>query len=120
MTMNATRTEHDLLGERQVPAGNLHSEFVADVIQGGAGTSTNINANEVTANRVLESLGDEKGHYDVLHPLNHVNMSQSTNDVYPTALRIMLSMKLERLRKEMDEVLSPENMTRPRYLYPKT
>jgi aspartate ammonia-lyase len=65
--------------------GELLSEFIVDVIQGGAGTSTNMNANEVIANRALEHLGLPKGHYEVLHPLNHVNLSQSTNDVYPTA-----------------------------------
>lgn len=82
-------------------AGSLHDEFVVDVIQGGAGTSTNMNANEVIANRALELLGHEKGTYDVLHPLNHVNMSQSTNDVYPTALRLTLSQKLDGLMVEM-------------------
>ena len=82
-------------------AGNLLEEFVVDVIQGGAGTSTNMNANEVIANRALELLGYEKGRYDILHPLNHVNMSQSTNDVYPTALRLTLSQKLDGLMQEM-------------------
>ncbi len=82
--------------------GELLSEFVVDVIQGGAGTSTNMNANEVIANRALEHLGFLKGRYDVLHPLNHVNLSQSTNDVYPTALRLTLSMKLDGLLVEMD------------------
>ncbi|MFT3890068.1 MAG: lyase family protein [Anaerolineales bacterium] len=81
--------------------GSLHDEFVVDVIQGGAGTSTNMNANEVIANRALELLGHEKGRYEILHPLNHVNMSQSTNDVYPTALRMTLSEKLDGLMKEM-------------------
>ncbi len=81
--------------------GALHDEFVVDVIQGGAGTSTNMNANEVIANRALELIGYEKGRYDILHPLNHVNMSQSTNDVYPTALRMTLSQKLDGLMKEM-------------------
>ena len=81
--------------------GALHEEFVVDVIQGGAGTSTNMNANEVIANRALELLGYEKGRYDILHPLNHVNMSQSTNDVYPTALRLTLSQKLDGLMAEM-------------------
>jgi aspartate ammonia-lyase len=81
--------------------GELLSEFVVDVIQGGAGTSTNMNANEVIANRALERLGLAKGRYDVLHPLNHVNLSQSTNDVYPTALRLTLSMKLDGLLVEM-------------------
>ncbi len=82
-------------------AGELLPEFVVDVIQGGAGTSTNMNANEVIANRALERLGLPKGRYDVLHPLNHVNLSQSTNDVYPTAIRLTLSMKLDGLVVEM-------------------
>jgi aspartate ammonia-lyase len=82
-------------------SGELLMEFVVDVIQGGAGTSTNMNANEVIANRALEHLGYPKGSYDVLHPLNHVNLSQSTNDVYPTALRLTLSMKLDGLVVEM-------------------
>ncbi|MEG1456350.1 MAG: lyase family protein, partial [Comamonas sp.] len=69
-------------------AGQLHDQFVVDVIQGGAGTSTNMNANEVIANRALEHLGLPKGRYDVLHPNDHVNASQSTNDAYPTALKL--------------------------------
>jgi len=81
--------------------GKLLEEFVVDVIQGGAGTSVNMNANEVIANRALELLGHEKGRYDLVHPLNHVNMSQSTNDVYPTALRLTLSQKLDGLLQEM-------------------
>ncbi|WP_042425951.1 aspartate ammonia-lyase [Comamonas granuli] len=69
-------------------AGQLHDQFVVDVIQGGAGTSTNMNANEVIANRALEHLGLPKGRYDVIHPNDHVNASQSTNDAYPTAVKI--------------------------------
>jgi aspartate ammonia-lyase len=136
------RIEHDLLGDRAVPAdayygihslralenfsitaianaellllddkrsvairlaceeireGKLHEEFVVDVIQGGAGTSTNMNANEVICNRALELLGHAKGEYQHLHPLDHVNLSQSTNDVYPT------SIKLARARRLLDE-----------------
>jgi aspartate ammonia-lyase len=72
----------------EIRGGGLLAEFVVDVIQGGAGTSTNMNANEVIANRALELLGRRRGDYDVVHPNNHVNLSQSTNDVYPTALRI--------------------------------
>jgi aspartate ammonia-lyase len=83
-------------------AGHHHSEFVVDVIQGGAGTSTNMNANEVIANLALEQMGYEKSRYDILHPLNHVNMSQSTNDVYPTALRLTLSQKMDGLMSEME------------------
>jgi len=86
----------------EIIAGKYHSEFVVDVIQGGAGTSTNMNANEVIANRAIEILGHEKGRYDVIHPLNHVNMSQSTNDVYPTALRLTLSQKMDGLMREME------------------
>jgi len=84
--------------------GNYHNEFVVDVIQGGAGTSTNMNANEVIANVALEQMGYEKGRYDILHPLNHVNMSQSTNDVYPTALRLTLSQEMNGLLHEMERL----------------
>lgn len=70
--------------------GKLHEHFVVDLIQGGAGTSTNMNANEVIANRALEILGHPKGSYKQLHPNDHVNLSQSTNDVYPTAFRVGL------------------------------
>lgn len=72
----------------RVRAGEAHEHFVVDVIQGGAGTSTNMNANEVIANLALEQLGHARGAYAHLHPNEHVNLSQSTNDVYPTALRI--------------------------------
>ncbi len=84
-----------------VLAGKLNADFVVDAIQGGAGTSTNMNANEVIANRALEIMGYPKGHYEVVHPLNHVNMSQSTNDVYPTALRLTLSQKMDGMMVEM-------------------
>jgi len=70
--------------------GKMHSQFVVDMIQGGAGTSTNMNANEVIANRALEILGYEKGEYKFCHPNNHVNLSQSTNDAYPTALKMAI------------------------------
>jgi aspartate ammonia-lyase len=81
--------------------GEHHSEFVVDVIQGGAGTSTNMNANEVLANIALEKLGHEKGRYDILHPNDHVNASQSTNDVYPTAVRLALWTGIEGLLTSM-------------------
>jgi aspartate ammonia-lyase len=70
--------------------GKYHNHFAVDMIQGGAGTSTNMNANEVIANRALEILGHEKGQYEFCHPNNHVNLSQSTNDAYPTAVKIAL------------------------------
>ena len=68
--------------------GEFHDQFVVEIIQGGAGTSTNMNANEVIANVALEIMGKEKGDYDTISPLDHVNMSQSTNDTYPTALLV--------------------------------
>ena len=77
--------------------GELHDQFVVDIIQGGAGTSTNMNANEVIANRALEHLGEPRGAYEKLHPLEHVNLSQSTNDVYPTAIKIALHSKINLL-----------------------
>ncbi len=70
--------------------GKNHNHFVVDMIQGGAGTSTNMNANEVIANRALEIMGHQKGEYQYCHPNNHVNLSQSTNDAYPTAVKIAL------------------------------
>jgi len=70
--------------------GRFHPHFVVDMIQGGAGTSTNMNANEVIANRALEILGYEKGEYKYCHPNNHVNLSQSTNDAYPTSVKLAL------------------------------
>ncbi len=85
----------------QLIAGQYHDQFVVDVIQGGAGTSTNMNANEVIANLALEKLGFEKGRYDVLHPNDHVNASQSTNDVYPTAVRLALWSGIDRLLGSM-------------------
>lgn len=82
-------------------SGSLDSEFVVDAIQGGAGTSTNMNANEVIANRALEIAGFKKGEYEHIHPLNHVNKSQSTNDVYPTALKVALILEIRELLTAM-------------------
>ncbi|MBN1937954.1 MAG: aspartate ammonia-lyase [Candidatus Aminicenantes bacterium] len=77
--------------------GRMHIHFVVDMIQGGAGTSTNMNANEVIANRALEILGRERGDYAGCHPNDHVNLSQSTNDVYPTALRLAFITSSQKL-----------------------
>jgi aspartate ammonia-lyase len=74
----------------EIISGKYHGHFVVDMIQGGAGTSTNMNANEVIANRALEILGHEKGEYLYCHPNNHVNLSQSTNDAYPTSIKIAI------------------------------
>ncbi|MCC3779936.1 aspartate ammonia-lyase, partial [Streptomyces sp. UNOB3_S3] len=86
----------------EIRAGRLHDHFVVDVIQGGAGTSTNMNANEVIANRALEHLGHAKGDYRHLHPLEDVNAGQSTNDVYPTAVRLSLQLAADRLLDAME------------------
>ncbi len=80
-----------------VMRGDLDDQFVVDVVQGGAGTSTNMNANEVIANRALELLGHPLGDYHKLHPNDHVNRGQSTNDVYPTAVKLALMRALEGL-----------------------
>src|SRR5690554_3045188 len=88
----------------EIRQGKLADQFVVDAIQGGAGTSTNMNANEVIANRALELLGHQRGEYGVLHPLNHVNLSQSTNDVYPTALKLALHFAIDQLLDAMQEL----------------
>ncbi len=89
----------DAVCERIV-AGELHDQFVVGVIQGGAGTSTNMNTNEVIANAALEHLGFEKGDYARLHPIDDVNRSQSTNDVYPTAIKLAMVLTTQRLLEE--------------------
>jgi aspartate ammonia-lyase len=94
----AELSEPIVRASREVRAGRHHEHFLVDMIQGGAGTSTNMNANEVIANRALELLGDKRGNYERLHPNTHVNLSQSTNDVYPTAVRIALHGEIESLR----------------------
>jgi aspartate ammonia-lyase len=81
---------------QEIASGSLADQFIVDAFQGGAGTSTNMNVNEVIANRAIEILGGTKGDYHLVDPLEHVNLSQSTNDVYPTALRVAaIGMVLE-------------------------
>ncbi|NPA68661.1 MAG: aspartate ammonia-lyase [Chlorobi bacterium] len=82
--------------------GKHRKQFVVDMIQGGAGTSSNMNANEVIANLALEYMGKEKGQYEYCHPNNHVNLSQSTNDSYPTAVKIALKKSSIPLIKELE------------------
>ena len=81
-------------------AGQLHDQFVLGAVQGGAGTSTNMCANEVIANRGLELMGHAKGEYEYLHPIDDVNRSQSTNDVYPTAIKLGMVLGVQRLFDE--------------------
>lgn len=87
-------------------AGEYVNQFVSDMIQGGAGTSCNMNANEVIANIGLEYMGHKKGDYDFLHPNNHVNCSQSTNDAYPTAFRLALYRKIEKFIEAQNLLVS--------------
>jgi len=99
--LDAEKTAAIVKACEEIRAGQLHDQFVVDVIQGGAGTSTNMNANEVVANRALEHLGHKRGEYRYLHPLEDVNMSQSTNDVYPTAVKVALHFAIRRLVEAM-------------------
>jgi aspartate ammonia-lyase len=90
---------------QEIIDGKWHTHFVVDMIQGGAGTSTNMNANEVIANRALEIIGKEKGEYEYIHPNNHINLSQSTNDVYPTALKIAFIYKNKMLIEVLEQLI---------------
>ncbi len=85
--------------------GKFHNHFIVDMIQGGAGTSTNMNANEVIANRALEILGHERGQYEFCHPNNHVNLSQSTNDAYPTSVKIAIVKSNYKLISVLQELI---------------
>jgi aspartate ammonia-lyase len=102
--LEADKAKFIELACQEVVEGKLDNHFVVDAIQGGAGTSTNMNANEVIANRALELMGKKPGEYEFIHPLNDVNRSQSTNDVYPTAFRIALIFELEMLAESMAQL----------------
>jgi len=88
----------------EIRGGALHDQFRVDVVQGGAGTSTNMNGNEVIANRALELLGHARGDYRHLHPIDDVNRSQSTNDTYPTAIKIAMVFALRRLLEQLEQL----------------
>ncbi len=89
---------------REIASGRLHKHFVVDMVQGGAGTSTNMNANEVIANRALELMGRQRGEYEFCHPNNHVNLSQSTNDAYPTAVKIAMIRSIVKLAESVTQL----------------
>ena len=91
---------------REIIGGALHDEFQLDMFQGGAGTSTNMNANEVIANRALELMGHKKGEYQFCDPHDHVNASQSTNDAYPTALHVGMALGNVRLVAAINELIA--------------
>ncbi len=99
--LDATRASLIDRACEEIKDGRLRDQFIVDIMQGGAGTSTNMNLNEVIANRALELAGRAKGDYEFLDPNDHVNRSQSTNDTYPTALKIGLCLSLERLLTEL-------------------
>lgn len=90
----------------EIIAGKLHDQFPVDMIQGGAGTSTNMNINEVVANRALELLGHKKGEYEYCHPNNHVNLSQSTNDAYPTSFKLAFIFMNKELVGELQKLIA--------------
>lgn len=85
-------------------AGEFIDQFVVDMIQGGAGTSTNMNVNEVLTNIALESMGHKKGEYQYLHPNDHTNLGQSTNDTYPSSIKVATHEKLGHLLEAMEEL----------------
>lgn len=95
--INEKQTNAIIESASEVSEGKLDNEFPISSMQGGAGTSVNMNVNEVIANRALELLGEEKGSYEIINPIETVNLHQSTNDVYPTALKITLISKLRKL-----------------------
>ncbi len=91
---------------KEVAEGKFDKEFVVDMIQGGAGTSTNMNANEVIANRANEILGASKGEYKPCHPNNHINLAQSTNDAYPTAAKLGVCLNTRPLIAELKNLVA--------------
>jgi len=103
--LNNTLTDAIVAACDEVIKGKFHKNFAVDMIQGGAGTSTNMAANEVIANRALEILGHKKGEYQYCHPNNHVNLSQSTNDAYPTAVKIALILNNARFIEVLKDLI---------------
>lgn len=103
--LDEARTKAIIQACEEMIRGRFHIYFVVDLLQGGAGTSTNMNANEVIANRALEIMGFQKGDYEKCHPNSDVNMSQSTNDVYPTALKLAVVYNNIRLVASLTELV---------------
>jgi aspartate ammonia-lyase len=102
--LDETKTKAICDACEEIFEGKLHEHFTVDMFQGGAGTSTNMNANEVIANRGLELMGYRKGDYHHLHPNDHVNCSQSTNDAYPTAIKLAVLLANRSLVRAMEEL----------------
>jgi aspartate ammonia-lyase len=107
--LDSNKADAIIIACDEILSGRLREWFVVDVYQAGAGTSHNMNVNEVVANRAIELLGGEKGDYSIIHPNDHVNMAQSTNDVCPTAIRIsaaMLGRELQLSLKRLEDSFS--------------
>lgn len=113
--LSREKAEAIIKGCEQIIAGSYHDQFVVDIFQAGAGTSYNMNANEVIANLALESIGRKKGEYSVIHPNDHVNMSQSTNDAYPTMMRMVIALKMQRYLNELKALISTTESLADRY-----
>ena len=101
---------------KELISGKLQDNFKTDLYQGGAGTSTNMNANEIIANRALELAGDKKGEYDKISPNDEINMSQSTNDTYPTALKLTMLMQNDGLKGQLKELITSFNKLGGKYI----
>ena len=104
-TLSEEKAQVIVLAAEEIIMGKWADEFIVDTFQGGAGTSTNMNVNEVIANRGLELLGHKKGEYHYLHPLDDVNQSQSTNDVYPSAGRLTLLVYIEQMTDALNQLI---------------
>ncbi len=102
--LNKEIADYIVMACDEIIAGHWHDQFLVDMIQGGAGTSTNMNANEVIANRALELWGKNRGEYQFIHPNNHVNLGQSTNDAYPTAIRLAALQSVPALIESLEEL----------------
>lgn len=102
--LDSTKSNAIITACDEIIEGKFHDEFIVDAIQGGAGTSANMNANEVISNRAIELLGGIKGDYSIVHPNDHVNMAQSTNDVIPTAGKLTVIVLLESAIKQLERL----------------
>jgi aspartate ammonia-lyase len=102
--VEAKRAKAIIQASEDVMAGKLNDQFVVDVYQAGAGVSFHMNANEVIANRAIEILGGQRGDYGICHPNDHVNFGQSTNDVFPTAMRLGALLLLEEVLQSLGEL----------------
>ena len=102
--LDEERKQAIVQGCDEILSGKFLDQFVVGVFQAGAGTSFNMNVNEVLTNRALDILGKEKGDYKSVNPNDHVNMGQSTNDTFPTAMHVSVLMALKPLLKEVDRL----------------